>query len=109
MHGLLADAFEERVVLTWVTVASVGRTVEPGREALAVELEAPGVPAIASFTRHWSRGWELGCERLRSRYRLAWWHITVLNAAVSNRLLQGSCCRDILARLIHEGTHSVML
>ena len=49
---ILADTFKELIILTWVAIATIGRTVKPGRKALTVELEAARIAAITSFTGH---------------------------------------------------------
>ena len=55
LHRVLANTFEEWVVLTRITVASVGCTVEARSKAFTVKLEAAWITAIAGFTGHWSR------------------------------------------------------
>ena len=114
LDGLLADALEEGVVLTWIAVATVGRAVETRREALAVELEAARVATVAGLAGHGRRRWELGCERLRSqsfaagstlrRQTIAFLSRDGIRA--SRRLLHADSRRHYFAvRLAHKGAH----
>ena len=79
LNGVLSDTLKERIVLAWVAVTMIGYAIQPGSEALTVELEATRIATVASL----ASGGRSCCWTFRHNGAGCRWDLTLINSLLS--------------------------